>query len=62
MKVVGKDGAIVGTVDRVEEHRIKLAKGDGFHHHYVDKELVGSVDGNIVELSLNANVVPLEKS
>jgi hypothetical protein len=41
MEVVGSDGVHVGTVDGVEEHRIKLIKkdsGEGAHaghHHYI---------------------------
>lgn len=63
MKVVGKDGALVGTVDGVEGDRIKLTKKDSpeghkDHHHYIDKKLVGSVEGDVVKLSLNADVVP----
>jgi hypothetical protein len=36
MKIVGKDGVQVGTVDKVEEDRIKLTKKDspeGHEHH-----------------------------
>lgn len=46
MKIVGKDGAAVGTVDKVEGDRIKLTKKDNpeghkDHHHYIDRKLVG---------------------
>jgi hypothetical protein len=63
MKVVGKDGAHVGTVDRVEGDRIKLTKKDSpagheGHHHYIDKTLVGSVEGDVVKLSVDAAAVP----
>lgn len=63
MKIIGKDGAPVGTVDRVEGDRIKLTKKDSpagheGHHHYIDKQLVGSVEGDIVKLSVNADAVP----
>jgi hypothetical protein len=63
MKVLGKDGTPVGTVDRVEGDRIKLTKKDSQqghegHHHYIDKQLVGSVEGDIVKLSVNADAVP----
>lgn len=63
MKVIGKDGAAVGTVDRVEGDRIKLTKKDSGaghqgHHHYIDRKLVGSVEGDTVKLSVNASAVP----
>jgi hypothetical protein len=62
MDVIGADGVHVGTVDRVEDGRIKLTKkdsGEGAHkghHHFIDKGLVAGVDGNKVRLSANANV------
>ena len=60
MKVIGKDGAHVGTVDQVEGSRIKLTKDDSpvghqDHHHYLDTQLVGAVEGDIVKLSINAD-------
>jgi len=60
MKVIGKDGAHVGTVDRMEGTRIKLIKKDSpsghqDHHHYIDQQLVGAVEGEIVKLSVNAD-------
>jgi hypothetical protein len=63
MKILGKDGAHVGTVDRVEGTRIKLTKMDSpaghqDHHHFIDMQLVGAVEGNIVKLSVNADAVP----
>lgn len=67
MKVIGKDGAPVGTVDRVEGNRIKLTKTDSpsghqDHHHYIDRELVGAVEGNIVKLSINADSIPKQEA
>jgi hypothetical protein len=68
MKVIGKDGAPVGTVDRVEGQRIKLTKKDSGsdhqdHHHYVDLQLVGAVEGDTVKLACNADAIPVsEKS
>ena len=67
MKVIGKDGVPVGTVDKVEGDRIKLTKKDSpeghkDHHHYIDKKLVGSVEGDVVKLSLNADAVPKQES
>jgi hypothetical protein len=63
MKVIGKDGARVGTVDRVERDRIKLTKKDSpeghkDHHHSIDKKLVGSLRETLVKLSLNTDTVP----
>ena len=62
MKIIGKDGAHVGTVDRVEGDRIKLTKQDSpaghEGHHHIDKQLVGAVEGDIVKLSVNADAVP----
>ena len=49
MAVIGADGVHVGTVDRVENNRIKLTKADrregkhGGHHHYIDGSLVADV-------------------
>jgi hypothetical protein len=63
MKIVGRDGKHVGTVDRVEGDHIKLAKSDapegwGDRHHYMDKGLVQSVDGDVVRLSVDSDAVP----
>jgi hypothetical protein len=67
MKIIGKDGAHVGTVDRVEGHRIKLTKKDSpsghqGHHHYIDLQLVGAVEGDIVKLSCNADSIPEQEA
>lgn len=67
MKIIGKDGAHVGTVDRVEGDRIKLTRKDSAvghegHHHYIDKQLIGAVEGDIVKLSVNADAVPKMES
>jgi hypothetical protein len=62
MEVIGADGAHVGTVDGVENNRIKLTKvdsGEGKHkghHHYVDGSLVAEVEGDKVRLSANGDV------
>ena len=62
MDVIGADGVHVGTVDRVENGRIKLTKADSGegrhkgHHHFIDKSLVAEVEGNTVRLSANAAV------
>src|SRR5215203_1844723 len=62
MEVIGADGVHVGTVDRVEGHRIKLTKKDSGqgshkdHHHFVSPGLVAEVEGQKVRLSANADV------
>jgi hypothetical protein len=62
MEVIGADGVHIGTVDRVENHRIKLSKkdsGEGSHrghHHYIPMGLVAEVEGDKVRLSANSNV------
>ncbi|MBP0447685.1 DUF2171 domain-containing protein [Roseomonas sp. SSH11] len=52
MEIVGSDGQHVGTVDKVEEDRIKLTKADdpdgsGQHHHYLPVSSVGEVDEKV---------------
>src|ERR1700704_3167201 len=62
MEVIGAGGVHVGTVDRVENNRIKLTKadsGEGKHkgrHHYVDGSLVADVEGKKVRVSANGDV------
>ena len=67
MEVIGADGVHLGTVDAVEEHRIKLTKGDSAsghqdHHHYISRGLVAGVEGDKVRLSATAaNAYALEE-
>ena len=61
MKVIGADGAPLGTVDHIEGDRIKLTRHDSGmgheqHHHYLPKGLVAEVEGDTVRLSANADV------
>lgn len=62
MEVIGADGVHIGTVDRVEEHKIRLTKkdsGEGSHrghHHTIPLALVAEVEGQKVRLSANADV------
>lgn len=62
MEVIGADGAHVGTVDKVEGHRIKLTKKDSGqgshagHHHYISTGLVAGLEGDQVRLSANGDV------
>jgi len=62
MEVIGADGVHIGTVDRVEGRRIRLAKADSGeghhkgHHHYVDLSFVADVEGQKVRLSAIAMV------
>lgn len=58
MKVVGADGRAVGTVDRIEGDKIKLAKSgspDG-QHHYVAVADVADIKNGEVCLSKNARL------
>src|ERR1700686_4105595 len=68
MQVIGADGVHIGTVDRVENGRIKLTRADSGegrhkgHHHFIDLGLVAEVEGQNVRLSANAAVaVTLEE-
>ena len=62
MEVIGADGVPVGTVDRIEDDRIKLTRKDSGqgshegHHHYLPRGLVAGVEGDRVRLSANADV------
>ena len=56
--IIGADGVHVGTVDKVDGHRIKLTKqdsGDG-KHHFISMGLVAEVEDGTVRLSANADV------
>lgn len=57
MKVVGSDRQPVGTVDKVEGDRIKLAKNDPQaqgQHHYIPADWVERIDGQQVCLRQKA--------
>jgi hypothetical protein len=62
MEVIGADGVHIGTVDRVENGKIRLTRldsGEGSHkghHHLIDLGLVAEVEGQKVRLSANAAV------
>lgn len=61
MEVIGADGVHIGTVDRIEGDRIKLAKAENLgshqsHHHFISRGLVAEVEGDKVRLSANADV------
>jgi hypothetical protein len=62
MKVIGADGAPIGTVDRIEDNRIKLIRADSglgheAHHHYIPRGLVAEVEGDTVRLTARGDVV-----
>ena len=60
--MIGADGVHVGTVDRVEQGRIKLTRNDSGegthegHHHFIPLSLVAEVEDGAVRLSANADV------
>jgi len=61
-EVIGADGIHIGTVDRVENDRIKLTKDDSGegahegHHHFIPLSLVAEIEDGAVRLSANADV------
>jgi len=62
MKVIGADSVPIGTVDRIEENRIKLVRADsgvghGDHHHYIPRGLIAAVEGDTVRLTARGDVV-----
>lgn len=62
MEVIGADGVHVGTVDRLEDDRIKLTRKDSGqgshegHHHFLSRGLVADVEGEQVRLSTKGDV------
>ena len=58
MTVIGSDGLHVGTVDHMQDGRIKLSKNDdpdgGHHHHFLGLDLVAAVEHGMVKLNLPA--------
>jgi hypothetical protein len=62
MEVIGADGVHIGTVDRIEDNRIKLIRADSGigheqHHHFIPKGLVAEVEGDRVRLTARGDVV-----
>ena len=62
MEVIGADGVHIGTVDRVEENRIKLIRADNGlgheeHHHFIPRGLVAEVEGDKVRLTARGDGV-----
>jgi len=62
MEVIGADGVHIGTVDRVEDNRIKLIRADSGvghqdEHHYITKGLVAEVEADKVRLTARGDVV-----
>ena len=56
-KVVGSDGAHVGTVDGLSGQLLKLKKNDpesGGSHHYLDIGLVVAIEGDTIKLIVPA--------
>lgn len=67
MEVIGADGVHVGTVDNVDNNRIKLTKADSGeghhsgHHHFIEGRFVAEIEGNKVRLSANGAVAVLHE-
>ncbi|SEK05575.1 hypothetical protein SAMN05518849_13719 [Sphingobium sp. AP50] len=55
MEILGSDGDHVGTVDSVDEGRIKLTRADSADglHHYLDLEQVDRVENGKVYLIMS---------
>jgi len=61
--IIGADGVHVGTLDHVEDGRLKLKKADSVdgRHHYIDAGLIADVEDGRVRLSaIGAVAVTLE--
>jgi len=62
MEIVGDDGVLVGTVDRLDGDRLNLTrpangkKPDDRRQHFLPTDLIASVTGNKVHLSTTGNV------
>jgi len=62
MEVIGADGVHVGTIDRIEDKRVKLTRKDSGqgshegHHHYLSLGLVAGVEGDKVRLAAKGDV------
>ena len=63
MEIIGADGVHIGTVDKVEDGRIKMTRPDSGshqdHHHYVSGGLVAAVEDGRVRLSANGDAAVL---
>jgi hypothetical protein len=63
MEVIGADGVHIGTIDAIEDKRIKLKKTDSgshkTHHHYLSTGLVAAIEGDKVRLSANGDAAVL---
>ena len=60
MEVVGSDGGHVGTVDKLDDGRIKLTKQDdpggrALHHHFLPISAVASVADGKVHLNMDTH-------
>jgi hypothetical protein len=57
-EVIGADGVHVGTVDHVQNGRIKLTKKDApdGRHRFISTGLVADIEGGKVRLSANGDV------
>lgn len=58
MEVANHEGQHVGTVDEVEDDKIKLTKSDSMDdmHHFLSLEDVDRIDDNRVYLKENARI------
>jgi hypothetical protein len=62
-EIIGADGVHVGTLDHVDDGRLKLKRSDSAdgHHHFIDAGLIADVEDGRVRLSaIGAVAVTLE--
>ena len=59
--VIGADSVPIGTVDRIDGRRLKIRREGALtgQKHFIDVGLIAGVEGGVVRLSANADVVML---
>ena len=60
-EIIGADSVHIGTVDRVDGHRIKIRRKGALtgKKHFIDAGFVADIEDGVIRLSANADVVIL---